>query len=470
VVGARGFVQSVSRALPEVKKPIRKLSLNERLIWTIIALVVFLAMAQVPLYGVPVGLQDQLAYTRVIFASSQGTLMELGIGPIVTAGLILQLLKGAEIIKLDFKKPEDRALFSSATKLLTIGVIIMEASAFIAGGVFGTQLTSTAVVLILAQLIGAGLLVILLDELVQKGWGIGSGISLFIMAGVAQQVMWSIFSVFPTGSGFLGVVPFTISSILAGVPGEAFYRGTLPSISSLIITILVILFIIYIEGVRVEIPITSTQYRGFAGVYPIKLLYTSVVPVILISALLANISFFSQMISTRFNPLGQDFLVNLLVRYDLTNPAAGPIGGLLYYITSPGTLEATALDPLRAVTYILFIVAGSVMFAKVWVEIGGLAPHAAAKNLIDAKIQIPGFRRSEASVEALLKRYIPSITIISGIIIGLLAGGADLLGTFGSGTGLLLMIDILLNYYQMLMRERLETTMPRLAGVLGKKT
>jgi preprotein translocase subunit SecY len=168
--------------------------------------------------------------------------------------------------------------------------------------------------------------------------------------------------------------------------------------------------------------------------------------------------------------LGQDFLVNLLVRYDLTNPAAGPIGGLLYYITSPGTLEATALDPLRAVTYILFIVAGSVMFAKVWVEIGGLAPHAAAKNLIDAKIQIPGFRRSEASVEALLKRYIPSITIISGIIIGLLAGGADLLGTFGSGTGLLLMIDILLNYYQMLMRERLETTMPRLAGVLGKKT
>ena len=49
--------------------------------------------------------QDQFAFLRIIFASTQGTLTELGIGPIVTAGLILQLLQGSDILKLDLSNP-----------------------------------------------------------------------------------------------------------------------------------------------------------------------------------------------------------------------------------------------------------------------------------------------------------------------------------------------------------------------------
>ena len=465
----RNFVSSLSTILPEVPKPIRKPTLTERFIWTAIALIIYLVMGQIPLYGVAVSGQDPLAFTRIIFASSQGTLMELGIGPIVTAGLILQLLKGAEIFKVDFKKPEDRALFTSATKLLTLIVIIIEAASFIAGGVFGTRLTSTTIIILLAQLLFAGIVVMLLDELIQKGWGIGSGISLFIMAGVAQRIIWDMFSILPTGEGYFGAIPHAINVTLAGVPHEAWYRSrALPSISTLLITILVILAIIYIQGVRVEIPITSTRYRGFSGVYPIKLMYVSNIPVILTSALMANITFFSQLLWRNLNPNNDNPILNAIVTFDPTNPGEGPTGGLLYYLSIPSSLDVALAEPLRTAASILILVGFTVLFAKIWVEIGGLSPKAVAKSLLDANVQVPGFRRSNISVESILNKYIPTLTILSGILIGLIAGGSQVLGVFGSGIGILLMVDIILNYYQMLMREQIETMMPRLAGLLGK--
>lgn len=53
---------------------------------------------------------------RVILASNRGTLMELGISPIVTSGMIMQLLAGANLIEVDFGLKDDRALFSGAQK------------------------------------------------------------------------------------------------------------------------------------------------------------------------------------------------------------------------------------------------------------------------------------------------------------------------------------------------------------------
>jgi len=464
----RGFIGTVSKVLPEVPKPIKKTSFNEKLIWTILVLVVYLAMTQVPLYGIATGEQDPLAYSRVIFASSRGTLMELGIGPIVTAGLILQLLKGAEIIKLDFKKTEDRALFSSMTKIFTLVVILVEASAFIISGTYGKNLSSQVVAIILIQLFVAGIFVILLDELIQKGWGIGSGISLFIMAGVAQTIMWFTFSLIPTGVGPLGIIPYMIdSAIKSDISNVLFRANNLPSLFGLVVTILTIIIIVYIEGVRIEIPITSTKYRGFQGTYPIKLLYVSVVPVILVSALTANLMFLAQTLWSSFNRFNDNALVNLIVTYNSTSPGAGPNGGLMYYLSSPRN-TGVSIDPLHAIIYVGFFVLLATLFSIVWVEIGGLSPKQVSKSLLNANVQVPGFRRAETSVESVLSRYIPVITILGGIIIGLLASVSDLLGTFGSGTGILLMTSITVQLYQTLMKEQLETQMPRLAGLLGK--
>jgi len=175
--------------MPEVKAPERKVGFGEKLFWTAIVLVIYLIMTEIPIYGIELsGTSDPLLYLRVLFASNRGTLMELGIQPIVTAGLILQLLAGSGIINVDFSNQEDRAVFTSITKFFSILMTIFLASAYLFGGVYGPiGLESSLYIFI--QLIAAGLVVMLLDELLQKGWGLGSGISLFILAGVAQKIL-----------------------------------------------------------------------------------------------------------------------------------------------------------------------------------------------------------------------------------------------------------------------------------------
>ncbi len=486
----KDFVKGAATVLPEIKKPVRKPSLNEKLIWTGIAAIVYLVMAVTPLTGVAIGAQSQFSYSSVIFASAQGTLMTLGIGPIVTAGLILQLLAGSEIIKVDFQNPDDRSIFTSATKLLTIIVIVVESSAYLIGGLFGS-ITPSASIAIFFELLGASIIVMLLDEMVQKGWGIGSGVSLFILAGVAQKVMWDMFSplsvaVNSTTSQVYGAIPYLISASFAGNAYNAIFRpeaSQFPNILGLCTTITAILVVVYVEGMRIEIPITSTKYRGFAGVYPIKLLYVSNIPVILFSALTANLSFFFAYLwkfydyNAATGAANYNHLFNYLAQYNVTSVTATgatpltyvPLKGcLIYYMTSPNDILIPHADLIRAATYVLFAVAFSVMFAKIWVEIGGLSPKAAAKNLIGADVMVPGFRRTGASVEAILSKYIPVITIIGGIFIGLLASVTSLFGVFDTGVGLLLMVDIIIQYYQMLLKEQLESMMPRLGAVLGR--
>ena len=120
------------RFLPEIKRPDRKVAFNEKLFWTGIALIMFFIMSEVPLYGMGLGgAEDPLGALRVIFASSRGTLMELGIGPIVTAGLILQILSGSKMINVDMSNPEDRSLFTGASKVLAVFMTLFEALAFI---------------------------------------------------------------------------------------------------------------------------------------------------------------------------------------------------------------------------------------------------------------------------------------------------------------------------------------------------
>ena len=474
----REFIKSVGTVLPEIPKPEKKPTLNERFVWTTIALVAYLVMSTTPLYGLQnsssSAANQQNTFLRVVFASAQGTLMQLGIGPIVTAGLILQLLVGSDIIKLDMGDSADRAIFGSATKLLTFVVIVGESFAYIYGGALG-PLGQTQALVVFIQLFVASVLVLLLDEMIQKGWGIGSGVSLFILAGVCQQVLWYTFSpISLQGVGYIGFIPAVLSSFLTNTLGSIVVREIkYPSLLTFSLTIVMILVLIYIEGIRVELPITSIKYRGFQGVYPIKLLYVSNIPVILVSALGANITFFSRLLYNYSGSGPAPWWLGIIARFP-TNSSAGsyPTGGIVYYMTPPQGLSVangtgTINDPIHAIVYLLYLVGMSVLFARLWVEIGGLNPKAVAKNLMDADVQVPGFRRSGLSIEQMLNRYIPTLTIIGGILIGLIAGVSDLFGVFGTGIGILLMVDIILQYYQMLLKEQVEEVSPALAGLIG---
>jgi preprotein translocase subunit SecY len=386
----------------------------------------------------------------------------------------MQLLKGSDLIKLDFKNPDDRSLFTSATKIVTLVIIVAE------GGLYGFSIYGPltadeapyAIYVVMAQLIGASAIVMLLDEMIQKGWGVGSGLSLFIMAGIAQTILWSVFSVVPADDGPVGIFPFTMQAIADGNGGDAIFRtGALPSLFVLALTVGIILVLVYIEGIHVDVPIVSTKYRGFTAVYPIKLLYTSVIPVILASALIANAVFMGQMMWANYNPNNTNPVFNWLAQFDPNSQGgqATPTGGILYYVTAPRGLDIAAADPIRAVVYVLFMTAIVTVFSRLWVELGGLSARTAARNLLDADVQVPGFRRSEGSVETLLNRYIPALTLLSGMIIGLLAGVSDVLGVLGTGTGILLMVNIMVSYYQTLVKEQVDTYMPGLAALLGRK-
>jgi len=470
----------VSRFTPEVGAPERKVSFNEKLFWTGLALALYLVMAEVPLYGIARGTTgDPFLYLRVIFASHRGSLMELGIGPIVTAGLILQLLAGSGMIECDMSDPDDRMLFTTASKIFSFILIGVQASAYIIGGVYSLTDPRMAIVVFL-QLVFAGLVLMLLDEMIQKGWGIGSGISLFILAGVAQGILWESLSVTPSLTGdesslSYGAIPYLIQKFMQGTftLQSLYTRGTanLPTMLGLFTTIIVFLVVIYAEGVRVELPISYAGYRGFRSRYPIKLLYVSNLPVIFASALFANIYFISQIVWSNLNRGNTNPWYNLLGMYTTsTSGSPTPIGGLVYFVIPPRSISDIVSDPmgpLRAVGYTGILVAFSIVFSLTWLEVGGLGASTVAQQLVDSGMEIPGFRRSEKPIEQVLKRYIPTVTILGGALVGLIAALADFFGVFGTGMGVLLSVGILYQYYQLLMQERVAEMYPALRRFFG---
>jgi preprotein translocase subunit SecY len=386
--------------------------------------------------------------------------MELGIGPIVTASLILQLLVGARLIELDFSKPEDRAFFTSINKFLAVVMTAVHAIAFLFRPEIAADLTLMSAFLILSQLMAAGTLLILMDELLERGWGVGSAISLFIAAGVAKSIWWMSFApIIVDDDKCFGAIPAFFQSIMRGegIAASFFRAEPWPSMFGFLLTVLVFSIVLYMEGIRIEIPIAPAQFRGIRARYPIKLLYVSVIPPIFAYALLANLNYFSLILQQRLGP--ENPWLGYLCQYEENRL----VGGLLYYLTPPmGGISAIIQEAARACTYMLFFILLCIIFSITWVTVGGLDSKSVARQLISAGVQIPGFRRSEHSIRILLDRYIPTITILSGLIIGLLVSSTQLLGIFGTGIGVLLTAEILYSYYEMLLRERVRELYPGL--------
>ncbi len=274
------------RITPEVLKPTREVRFNEKILWTLGALIVYFVMTITPVFNLDGATAqtgpDPFEFLRTIMASQRGTLAELGIGPIVTAGLIMQILVGSKIIQVDMGDPEERALYTGAQKVLSVLMTIFEAGAYIIGGAYGNNLSSGAISIIMFQLLAAGIAIILLDEMIQKGWGLGSGISLFIAGGVATQIFWHTFAFAPFGDGLIdfaetafpiGVLTAFIQAILDvgffdAISGM-FFRVFHPTNSLLAIgaTVVVFLVVVYFESMKIDIPVSYADHRGFRGKY-----------------------------------------------------------------------------------------------------------------------------------------------------------------------------------------------------------
>ena len=198
------LVRPLMGVLPEVTSPERKVQFRDKIVWTAIALFIYLVCCQIPLYGISTSKSaDPLYWVRVIMASNRGTLMELGISPIVTASMIMQLLAGSKIIDVDQTLKEDRALFQGSQKLLGLLITIGEAAAYVLSGMYGdiADIGTIGCVLIITQLFFCGVMVMILDEFLQKGYGMGSGISLFIATNICESIIWRAFSPTTISSG-----------------------------------------------------------------------------------------------------------------------------------------------------------------------------------------------------------------------------------------------------------------------------
>ncbi len=497
------FFSPFNRVTMEIRQPDREISFKDKLIYTLVILIIYIIMSNIPIWGINLESgTDYYYWLRVILASKRGTLTEMGIGPIVTAGLIMQLLQGSKLINVNMGDPTDRALFTGAQKVIAIALTIFQSIAYIEGGAFGEIDSTVTKLIIFLQLFMAGQIIILLDEVLQKGYGLGSGVSLFIATGVAGQIFWNALSFHPLsapGSDFLarGIL-IAFFQVLFG--SHQFPEGHLqageeigimdlwirnagaPGLLGLVTTIIIFLTVIYVQTMQVEIPLTYAGHKGYRGKYPMKLLYVSNIPVILAQALYANFLFFGQILwnAVETHP-NWEVWISIIGKFEEVDPGVNashlqPIGGLLYLITPPQGLSyildpannATALSLLlHSAGYLVIFITICIVFGRIWVEVSGLAPRDIAGQIINSKMQIPGFRRSEKVIEKILKRYIPTLTIMCGIIVGLLSFTADFLGALSSGTGLLLSVGIIQNYAETIGKEAAAESMPGMGGLLG---
>ena len=502
---------------PSIQKPEGHVRFMSKLWTTTLVLIVYFMMTNVMIFGLAESTLDIFSSFRAIMAGASGSIMHLGIGPIVTASIIMQLFAGAKIINLDLQDSDDKQLYQGIQKLLVLFMIPIESIPQVYGFLdphpdfiisYGEGWAQALIVL---QLFLGSYLVFLLDELVSK-WGIGSGISLFIAAGVAQSTFVGTLSPLPTvaeapisldnpPSGTLPMIFYTLRTASnlemtqGGGGGGGMFETMLLNhanpIAALVSSIIVFLVVAYAESSKLELPLTHGKMRGHKGQYPIRLVYASNIPVILMAALLANVNmftllFWSHPVLSTVPILGREgafSIAKYLGAYDAGATTAQD--GLAWYISMVNGVQDWLIPLLEqsgdayghslwqimihVSAYVIVMTIGSMVFAKFWIETTNMSAKDVAKNIERTGMQIPGFRKNPKVVEQILERYIPPVTLFSGAFVGLLAAGADLLGTVGNatGTGLLLAVGIILRTYEQIQKEQAMEMHPVLREFFG---
>lgn len=343
---------------------------------------------------------------------------------------------------------------------MTLGIATMQ----VVHGFYGNpaDLGAGICLILILQLFVAGIIVLLLDELLQKGYGLGSGISLFIATNTCENIVWKTFSptTYNTGKGteFEGAVVAFFHLLLTRSDKtralkEAFYRSNLPNIMNLIATALVFMVVIYLQAFRIEIPVKSSRFRGQQGTYPIKLFYASTQPIMLQSQVITLIYMISNLLYTRFP---NNFFVRMLGVWE-PKPGSGHFvatSGISYFITAPQGIWDAIRAPVHFVVYVAFMLVSAALLAQVWIETSGSSPRDVAKMLKDQQMVMRGHR--EGSMYKELKRIIPNVACLGGVIVAALSIAADLMGTIGSGTSILLAVTTIYQYFEIFAKEQIE--------------
>ena len=441
------FLDTIISHLPEVRSPLqKKLSFKEKLKWTLVVFVIFFVMGFVTLFGLGDNALQQFEFLSIILGASFGSIISLGIGPIVTSSIVLQLLVGTGILNMDMTNVESRRKFQGLQKILSIFFIIFEGAIYVFMGglapnpaLAGTPLFFEIELLLIFQLILGGIVIMFLDEVISK-WGFGSGISLFIAGGVAQQIFIRALNFLPSPTNqeiAAGAIPALFQSLSQGDATTAALQ-----FAAVASTVLVFMICVYGQAMKVEIPLAFGRVRGYSIRWPLNFFYTSNIPVILMAALMANVQLVASLLERWGHPWLGTFSGN------------APISGFVYWINYPDLVPNIIKGSFswsmmaQALFYILLFMVGSVVFAIFWMQTANMDAKSQAKQILSSGLQIPGFRRDERVLEMVLNRYIWPLTIVGGASVGLLAAIADLTGALSRGTGILLAVMIVYKLYE----------------------
>ncbi|HLD19044.1 MAG TPA: preprotein translocase subunit SecY, partial [Candidatus Nanoarchaeia archaeon] len=363
-------IKKILSNLPEVTKPTqKKLSFNEKFKWTLIVLILFFVLGLIPLWGLGANELNRFQILSIILGAEFGSILSLGIGPLVTASIVLQLLVGAKIINIDTKTDEGKQFFTGLNKITSVFFVLFEAIIFVTMGGLRPALGFSPGVLILQLFIG-GILVMLMDEVVTK-WGFSSGISLFIAAGVSKSIFVRLLSPFTT-AGSLGF-PFRPDVPSSGRLWELIYglstgefQTVLLAFFSIFFTVVIFVIAVYIQSMRVEIPLSFGMVRGHGIRWPLAFMYTSNIPVILVAALLANVTLWGQLLQNWGYPILGIF------------QQGQPVSGFVAWITPRSIVESLIqgtfqpIHILYSLFYVGLMVGGAILFSFFWVQTAGM--------------------------------------------------------------------------------------------------
>ncbi len=468
--------RSIFQFIPEVRKPEeKKLSFNVKLKWTLIVLASFFVLANIPLFGLSNNALERFKYLAIILGTDFGSIISLGIGPIVMASVILQLLTGSGILNIDTSNPEGRKFFQGIQRILTFFFIIFEAMIYVL--MQGLQAAEGLAPLLIFQLILGGLAIYYMDDLVGK-WGFGSGISLFIGAGASWQLVTSAFQ-FVTQQGKNCLLDFGQTAC----PGKVFVvlqaiinkypLELVSSLGAIIVTGIIFMMVVWVQSLKVEVPLSYGRLRGYSVKWPLAFFYSSNIPVILTAALLVSFQVFAGILENAAAPCliagGVCAGVAKFASYfgwlgHFINGQA--ISGLAFWTGSTNLLELTIRGGflprylLQGLTHTLIYIILSTIFAVFWVKTSGMDAKTQAHKISSSGLQVAGFRQDERVLESILERYILPLTVMGGIAIGLLASITNLMGALISGTAILLVIMIFFQFYQNIVQQHQEDMNP----------
>lgn len=417
-------------------------------------------MSEIPLYGAKAAVQaaDPIYWLRPIFASVQGSLMEVGILPIVTSGYLFQLLGGFQILNVNFDLRADRELFQSAQKLMAICLAIAQSLLIVLSGAYGlpAELGASGILLVASQLSFGGVLLIFMDELLQKGYGFAPAVTQLSVLSISQQFLWNSFSFVTVDKGrgkeytgaFVSLVSMLFSRNFKVALMEAFYRTNLPNMFEMYGSVVVFAIVVYFLSFRLDINVKSTRARTPSTTYPVRLLYTAHSPLMAYLTFVANLFITSASV---FRMVPFSTAAKVFGTWEPRADRLVAVSGLCYYLRPPLSIMESLRDPIRTVIYITFILTSCIVLAKAWTRVSGSSPKDVARMFKENSIVILGHR--ESSVYRELKRIIPSAAAIGGAVVGVIVVVADLLGLASSASAIIIAISSVYGFFEILAQE-----------------